>query len=76
MTYDWSDTHFSCVRKTVQPIRICAKFFFFKFSYDKLTFIHTHFKKFGPGKTLTVSKYTTKIGSLRLSVWDTAIICA
>ena len=33
-TCDWSDAHFSLVRKTIQPIRICAiycKSFFLKF---------------------------------------------
>ena len=31
-----------------------------------VTNIHTHFKKFGPAEIMTVSKYTTKIGSPRL----------
>ena len=33
----------------------------YQYVYDELTYIHTHFKKFGPGRTLTVFKYTTKI---------------
>ena len=31
--------------------------------YEKPTYIHTHFEKFGPSKPFTVSKYTTKISS-------------
>ena len=71
MTCDWSDAHFSFVRKTIWPIRICAvhyKSIFFSdlawsksvYVYYKPTCIHTHFKNFGPCKTLPFSKYTTK----------------
>ena len=86
-TRDWSDAHFSLARKTIQPIRICAVYYksiFFsnlawsksQYVYYKPKCIHTHFKKFGPGKTLPFSKYTTKISSPRLPVWDTSTICA
>ena len=44
--------------------------------YDKPTYIHTHYKKFGPGKPFTVSKYTTKISSpTTTSVGDHGHIC-
>ena len=74
----------------IRPIRIRAayllinKSFFFpnlawsksQYVHDKPTHIHTHFKLFGPGKPLTFSKYTTKISSPQLPVWETTIICA
>ena len=42
--------------------------------YYKPTCIHMHFKNFGPSKTFPFSKYTTKISSPRLPVWDTTTI--
>ena len=42
----------------------------------KPTCINTHFKNFGPGKTLPFSKYTTKIRCPQLLVWDTTTTCA
>ena len=80
----------SLVRKTIRPIRIWAvyfsinKSFFFpnlawsksQYVHDKPTYIHTHFKQFGPGKPLTFSKYTTKISSPQLPLGETTIICA
>ena len=33
-----------------------------------------HFKNFGPSKTFPFPKYTTKISSPRLPVWDTTTI--
>ena len=62
-TCDWSDGHFSIVRKTILPIRICAvyykSFFCFvnlawrksQYVYDKQTYLDTNFKLFGPCKT-------------------------
>ena len=44
--------------------------------YYKPMCTDTHFKNFGPSKTLPFSKYTTKISSPRLPVWDTSTICA
>ena len=84
-TCDWSDAHFSLVKKNLQPIRICAVYyksiFFSNLAwsksqgvYYKPTYIHMHFKNFGPGKTFPFSKYTTKISSPRLPVWDTTTI--
>ena len=86
MTCDWSDAHFSLVRKTIWPIRICAahyKSIFFsnlawsksQYVYYKRTCIHTHFKNFGLSKTLPFSKYKTKIRSPWLILWDTTTIC-
>ena len=81
---------FSLVKKTIWPIRICAVYYksfsFFHIyhglnlclytMYDKPTYIHTHYKKFGPGKPFTVSKYTTKISSpTTTSVGDHRHIC-
>ena len=44
--------------------------------YDKPTYIHTHYKKFGLGEPFTVSKYTTKISSpTTTSVGDHSHIC-
>ena len=87
MTCDWSDAHLSLVRKTIWPIRICAvhyKSIFFsnlawsksQYIYYKPANIHTHLKNFGLSKTLLFSKYTKKIRSPWLTVWDTTTICA
>ena len=71
MTCYWSDAHFSFVKNHLTYQNLCSlsQIIFFlnlvwsvyQYVYDEPTYIHTHFKKFGPGRTLTVSKYTTKI---------------
>ena len=48
----------------------------FIYVYDEQTYLPTHFKKFGPSKTLTAFKYATKISGPLLPVWDTTILCA
>ena len=70
----------------MQPIRIFAVYYksiFFsnlawsKYQgvlYYKPTCIHMHLKNFGPSKTFPFPKYTTKISSPRLPVWDTTTI--
>ena len=87
--FQWSKKFHSHVRKTIRPIRIWAVYFLIKnfffpnlacsksqYVHVKPTYIHTHFKQFGPGKPLTFSKYTTKISSPQLPVGETTIICA
>ena len=47
MTCDWSDAHFSLVRKTIWPIQICTVFyksiFFSNLAWRKSQYISVHF---------------------------------
>ena len=72
--------------KTIWLISICAVYYisilFSNLVWRNLsayinykpTCIHTHFKNFGPSKSLPFSKYATKISSAWLLVWDTTIM--